>query len=176
MTSLSIAQNMINRVPKYIVASSLNAISSIHSRTLKIPARYDLLRQAASDRLLLNWFDSAWRNTKNKILDNWESAGLIKKRAPTDDYRKSGTTSINKGSKSDKEHSDKAKNDSALDEIAKAKNKAQRHLAEDWDAVNRVNSRTNEKLLDNVKERTTSTIDDLSKSVKEKGLPFILFF
>lgn len=184
MTSLNCAQKMFAQVPKYLVTRNLNRISS---RTIKIPARYELLKQAASDRLLLNWFSNAWDKTKNTILDNWESAGLIKKRKPSTEGRKSATTTIRKGFRSsktdttvsqnaskelaEKELLDKgSKVTSSVDELSKAKNKFQRQLAENWDAIKQANSKANQNLVDDVKKSATSTIDEVSKSVKEQGI------
>lgn len=171
--------------PKRLVARNVNQIAS---RTIKIPARHELLRQAAADRLLLNWFNDTWGKTKNTILDNWESAGLIKKRKPVDNNRKSAAATISEASKFDwkdklvsqnetkepfpsktEELLDEVKNlKSQVDELSKARNKSQRHIAENWEAIKNANSKSN--LLDNVRNTAKTTIDEVSKLLKKKGM------
>lgn len=183
MTSLNCAQKIFVRIPKHLVATNVNPISS---RTIRIPARYELLKQAASERLLLNWFNEAWGKTKNAILDNWESAGLKKSRKPVDKDRKSGN--VSRYSRTDKSVSpnkpqdfaaktpknvlDKVKENvtSSVDELAKAKNKSQRQLAENWDTIRQANSKKTKNLTDDIRKSATSTVDEVSKSVKEKGI------
>lgn len=157
---------MIALIPKYSVAENCNQIPLIHlpSRRIDMPAP-SLDRSAqASDRLLLSWYGSAWNRTKNMILDNWESAGLIKKRKPNDENRENtAATNVGRGDRPP----------SPTDEIAKAKNKAQRHLAENWDVIRQANAKTNQSLVDNAKKSATTTIDELSKSVKETGMSLL---
>lgn len=156
-----------------MMAKNANQISSfyLNSRSIKIPARYELLKQAASDRLLLNWINDAWGKTKNAILDNWESAGLRKKRKPEDPSRKrvgkTGKTSSNVSkeldSKSEKD-SDEGKN-----VTTPARNKSQRQLAEDWGVIQRANVENNQIIVDDIGKSAKSTIDGVSKLLKEKG-------
>lgn len=156
MSSFNCAQKMFTQIPKYSVTRNVSQSPSIYliSRTIKIPARYELLKQAASDRLLLNWFNDALGKAKNAILENWESAGLRKSRKTVDSDRRSATAKARK----------------EFDQLSRTKNKAQRHLAENWDTIRRANSKNNQNLVDSIKKSATSTVDEVSKSVKEKGM------
>ncbi|KAG4076677.1 hypothetical protein HA402_001964 [Bradysia odoriphaga] len=151
MNSLSCAQKMIALAPKYRLARNISQIPAIYFPSQISTPPPNPSTQAA-DQLLFSWYDSAWNKTKNMVLDNWESAGLIKRRKPKDENRKSAAaTNVS----------------SPADELQKAKNKAQRHLAENWDAIRQANAVTSRSLVDNAKEGATKTIDELSKSTKE---------
>lgn len=161
MNSLSCAKKLIPLVSKYSVARHTNEIPSIY-----FPAERNRIAQAPLtqvDRLHLSWFESTWKKTKNMVLDNWESAGLIKRRKSDDENRKSGAGS----NVSQDDNTELPEND-----ISKAKNKAQRHLAENWDAIKQANAKTNRSFVDYGKEN--ATIDELSKSAKETGTALLL--
>lgn len=153
--------------PKCVLVArkmNLNPTNSRPLRTIKLPARYELLKQAATDRLLLNWFGNAWGKTKNQILENWESAGLTKNRKAADE----GRTAIGGALRKSTEEM-KSQTKEMGDELAKAKNKAQRQLAENWDAIRQANSKTSQTIVDSVKESATSKVEDASKSAKQTG-------
>lgn len=174
MTWFRSAQKVFVQVPQCLVAVNVNQVPS---RTIKIPARYELLKQAAADRLLLNWFSDAWGKTKNTIFDNWESAGLIKKRKPVEDIRKSAAVSERSAflwtdkavSKNISKEPEVSNVTSSLDERPKARNKSQRQIADDWEAIKNANSENNKNLVDNVRYSAKTTIDEASKLLKERG-------
>ncbi|XP_037043660.1 uncharacterized protein LOC119079706 [Bradysia coprophila] len=157
MNSLSFAQKMIALNPKYRVARSINQIPAIYVPS-QIPTPLPNPSTQAADRLLLSWFGSAWNKTKNMVLDNWESAGLRKKRTPKDENRKSAAaTNVNRDDNVS----------SPVDELAQTKNKAKKRLVENWDAIREANAITSRRFVDNAKEDATKTINELSKSTKK---------
>lgn len=167
MTSFNSLQKIVLEAPKYLIAKNVNYLTY---RTFKLPSRYELLKQAASERYHLNWFNDAWGKTKKTIIENWEEAkqaSLKKNKKLVDDASNTG----GEISRKLKSATNKvvSQNESAADDISQAKNKAQRELAENWDAIRRANSKKNKQIVDDIKESVTSTVEDVSKLVKEKG-------
>lgn len=191
MSSYNYLQKMF-QAPKYIMARNVNQISSRYlSRTDKMLTRCEISKpQALPNAYRLSWFNDTWGTTKKSVMESWEpvkEASYRRSRKLVDDVKKSGLSSVGYVSKSMKNRTNKViwQNNNVIkrvnssnfktlaatgDDTSKTKNKAQRELAENWDAIRRANITKGRALVDDIRKSATSTVDDVSKSLKEKGI------